>query len=179
MNIFTRNRFIAWLLIILIIINVSAILSFLIFFRNNSSKENPASRTAMQFFRQELSLTNGQDSLVSKINSDYQKAAMPVADSIKSVRMGLLDELSLSSPDPKKLKDFKDQLCVLQSRLQDIGITQYLALKKICTPDQAKSLSVFYEKLYGCDSNCRRMGQGHGPRNDSGKGERHRYRGGR
>jgi hypothetical protein len=179
MNFFTKNRFVVWLLIFLIIVNVSALVTFMIFFHGRTTQQVASpTRSARQSFMQKLSLTPEQDKLVRKINNDYRIAALPVSDSIKGIRMDLLDELSKESPDPAKLKQIKDELCILQTRLQDININQFLSLKKICTRDQTKSLSGFYEKLYGCDSTCGRLRPGRSPCNEAGKGMQHRHRGG-
>lgn len=179
MNFFSRNRFILWVLIILIVINISALVTFIIFFYGKLSPVQPIpGQTTQDGFSHQLLLNSKQTAIVEKINESYRIAARPISDSIKELRMTLLDELSTDKPDSSKLKQINAELCNFQMKLQNVNISQYMSLKKVCTPEQAKSLSGLYEKLYGCDRNCRMMnrGQGKGQGNGKGKGMQHHYR---
>jgi len=169
MNFFEKNRFIAWLLIMLVILNVSALGAFLIYFYGKTPASGlQAVRPTHECLRQELSLNQEQTSAVERTLAGVRLIAGPVADSIRSARLDLLDELEKDHPDTIRLKEIRSAIISYQIKLQDIQIEQFLSFKKICTPEQTRELSGFYLKLFGCDQNCRRMGPG--------EGQQHRHR---
>jgi Spy/CpxP family protein refolding chaperone len=165
MNFFSKNRFISWALIILVIINVSALLSFL-FFTSPKQESSccPADQQQCVAFRDELKLSAAQEKLVAEINNRYMESAAPVAADIKSTRAALLNELETEQPDSIRMDSLSNRIALLQVKIQHENISQYLALKKVCTPQQAQKLSTLYRELYGCPM-----------QNEPGK---HRYRNG-
>jgi Spy/CpxP family protein refolding chaperone len=163
MDLYKKNRLLFWFFIFLVLINISALVTYFIFFRNPGDQmDRPDSQgvAKQEVFRQQLDLTTIQSASVDSINELYRQAAAPVVDSIKAKRSAILDELNNSGPDTMHLNRLVNDLSALQARLQHENIRQYLSLKKICTPDQALRLSGLYRDLYGFD--------------ETGKGNRHR-----
>jgi Spy/CpxP family protein refolding chaperone len=151
MNFFHRNRLIFWVLIILVVINISALISFFIFTKPPAPAPccSPAEQQCIAF-RDELSLSATQTLQVAAINKIYKESAEPVANAIKETRAAILTELEKDSPDSLQLNALTNQLALLQMKIQKENITQYRALKHVCTTDQALKLSALYRDLYGC-----------------------------
>lgn len=175
MNFFYKNRFVFWLMLVLVVINLSALLTFIFYLpyraenvSSNHQEVNPASG-----FQHELSLNPDQSEAVEKINSAYRSSSQPIVDQLRNKRLELLEELSSRNPDTSVLNVLTRDLSLLQTNLQRENIRQYLALKKICTPDQALKLSQLYKKLYGCEQSG--FGKGKGQGRGQGKGMQHRY----
>ena len=169
MNFFSKNRFVFWLLIFLVVINITALTTFLVFFYNNSSgssqqlQKNPGMK-----FRKELSLSPVQSEKVDVILSDYRNSTEPVASNIRNYRAQILEELAKDKPDTTVLNKYVEDLSSMQKQMQKASVNQYMALKQICNPAQCQKLSALYFELYGCQGNCKGMGQG--------KGMMHQYR---
>lgn len=168
MNPANRNRLIFFILIFLVIVNLSAVVTF---FTYRSHNNEVVVCDAMQAecgnaFKSELGLSEEQSRKVEAINVDYQQASSPVVEKIRDIRSSILDELSSDLPDTTYLKQKSDELCDLQLQLQKANFTQFLELKKVCNPEQAQRLSALYRELYG----CARMGNA--------TGRMHRHMGG-
>ncbi|MCX6234307.1 MAG: periplasmic heavy metal sensor [Bacteroidetes bacterium] len=169
MNFFSKNRLVFWLLIFLVVINLTALTTFLVFYSRHSnastqqSRENPGI-----LFRKELSLSPSQSEKVEVILADYRKSTEPVTTNIRNYRSQLLEELAKDKPDTSLLNICADEICLLQKQLQKASVKQYIALKEICNPAQCERLSALYFELYGC--------QGQGKGIGKGKGMMHRYR---
>jgi hypothetical protein len=169
MNFFSKNRYVFWLLIFLVVINLSALVTFLIFFSQNPYRsvqhqpENPGLA-----FRNELSLTPSQSEKVTIILTEYRNSAEPLKANIKNYRAQLLDELAKSEPDTTLLNRYVEEICFIQKLMQKTSVHQYMSLKKICNPDQCRRLSGLYFELYGFKGQGRVMG--------AGKGMMHQYR---
>lgn len=160
MNSSNKNRLIFFVLLFLVIVNLSALATFFIY---RSHQNEVVVCDAMQAgcgnaFKSELGLSEDQSRKVEVINSQYQEASGPVVAQIRNIRSEILDELSAEIPDTLYLKQKSSELCDLQLRLQKANFTQYLELKKVCDPGQAQRLSALYRELYG----CARMGNGRG-----------------
>ena len=157
-------------MIFLVVINLSALISFLLLFSNNRtlSDQNPKGNTEKAFC-EELSLTPVQSEKVGVIMNDYRNVNAPVTANIRDLRGKLLGEVAKDNPDTNILNSCTEEICQLQKKLQKASIAQYMALKGVCTPEQCQRLSSLYFELYGCQGKCKEMGQGQG------KGKMHRY----
>jgi Spy/CpxP family protein refolding chaperone len=169
MNFFQKNRLIFWVLIILVLINISALVSFFLFTKKQAPAGccTPAEQQCVAF-RDELNLSAEQTLKVNDINKSYMESAEPVATSIKAIRAEILTELEKTEPDTTKLNALTSQLALQQMKIQKENIIQYTKLKRVCTPEQANRLSALYRDLYGCpmkDAQKKhryRKGQGNG-----------------
>ena len=151
MNFFQKKRLIFWVMIILVVINVAALSSFFLF------KKTPVpadcctpEKQQCAAFRDELKLSDEQTLKVATINQSYKESAGPISTSIKETRTTILAELDKEQPDTNRLNVFASELALLQLKIQKENIKQYLALKRVCTPEQAQRLSALYRDLYGC-----------------------------
>jgi len=172
MNFFSKNRFVFWLLIFLVVVNLTAFITFLAFFYHVSTptkqnqQENPGAA-----FRNELSLSPAQTEKVKFILADYRKNTEHVTSNIREYRAQILEELAKDKPDTEVMNRCGEQVCLLQKQMQKASVNQYMALKEICNPEQCQRLSALYFELYGCQGQCKGMGKG--------KGMMHQYRGGK
>jgi hypothetical protein len=151
MNFFHNNRLIFWVLIILVVINISALVSFFLFTKPHAPVAccSPEEQQC-NAFRDELKLSASQTLQVEEINKNYKESAGPIVTAIKEARAAILTELEKEAPDTLHLNALTDQLALLQMKIQKENINQYRALKHVCTTDQALRLSALYRDLYGC-----------------------------
>lgn len=160
-----KNRFLFWILIFLIVVNLSALATYFLFPKRPA--EVTCSSSAMEpgcALHAELNLTDDQIRLVDKINSEYKEVSKPISEEIKSKRAAILDELASDIPDTLNINQLSLEISKLQSQLHRENIRHYLELKKVCNTDQAMRLSNLYRELYGC------------PMQEQGRGMQHRYR---
>jgi Spy/CpxP family protein refolding chaperone len=172
MNFFDKNRLAFWILLFLMVINVSALVTFFVANRkvNNNELPSPANKPGGAL-QAELSLAPDQSSKVNEINSAYKASSEPIILSIKEKKVELLEELSKVNTDTNRINTILNDLGIRQHQLQHANIKQFLELKMVCTPEQTKKLSQIYSELYGCDHTGKGKGQGNG----QGMKHRHRY----
>jgi Spy/CpxP family protein refolding chaperone len=158
MNFFHKNRYVFWVLIILIVINISALVSFFLFAQTTPPASCcPADGKLGHSFSNELGLSAAQTEKVSSINQNYKATAEPIVASIKDTRGAILNELEQETPDTSLLNRLTEELSILQKNIQKENINQYMELKKACTPEQAQRLSALYRDLYGCPMQAKGM----------------------
>jgi Spy/CpxP family protein refolding chaperone len=158
MNFFLKNRYVLWVLVILIVINISALVSFFLFARTTQTESCcPVQGKQDHSFSNELGLSAAQTARVSTINQNYKVTAGPIVASIKDTRGAILTELENETPDTNRLNDMTETLAGLQKQIQKENIKQYMELKKVCTREQAQRLSALYRDLYGCPMQSKGM----------------------
>lgn len=163
MELYKKNRLLFWLLLFLIVMNLSALISFCFFMQKKpASTCDPAQAEKCNVFQQELDLSDDQVIRVEEINMRYRSISEPLVGAIREKRDGIMNELENTNPDTNILIRHSMELSTLQNKMQKENIRQYLALKKICNPEQLQRLSGLYRELYGC------------PMKE--KGKQHRYR---
>jgi len=178
MNFFSKNRFVFWLLIFLVVINLSALITFLVFYSYSStgsaqqSQKNPG-----MAFRKELSLSPSQSEKVNIILAGYRNSTEPITKTIRDYRTQLLEELAKDEPDTTLLNKYAEEISFYQRKMQKASVDQYIALKEICNPVQCQRLSALYFELYGCQGQCKGMGQGKGMKHQYRKGQGQQGRG--
>ena len=167
MNFFSKNRFIAWLLVFLVVVNISALISFFVLFANPSaeSRQNmcePARNRPGMAIQKALGLSPQQTMQVDAILACTKSSTDPVIAEIKNKRGEVLEELSKDAPDTLFIHKNTRDICELQKKLQETSVNEYLALRKVCNPGQCQKLSSLFYELYGCPV----MGMGKGMKRD-------------
>jgi Spy/CpxP family protein refolding chaperone len=160
MNFFNKNRLMFWLLLFLVLINISALVTFFMFY--SSQKKQPAENAGLQSFKvfqKELSLTPFQSEKVCSINALHRTISEPIISALREKRSELLEELSSDKPDTLLLKQYAEEIGNLQKELQMASVRQYLDLKVVCDTCQCRKLSSFYFELYGSKGPGKGMGK--------------------
>lgn len=95
MNIFNNNnRIVFWILIFLVLINITALATYSIFMRKPATEPMPSSGFKRGYaLQQELSLVPDQSITVNKINATYQASSEPIVEAIREKKAELLVEL--------------------------------------------------------------------------------------
>ncbi len=172
MNFSNNNRSIFWILIFLVLVNISVLAGYFIVFRNAVNKSIPeiASKPGGAL-KEKLSLTPDQTVKVQEINSVYKSESEPIILSIREKKAELLEELSKENTDTNTVSTLTEEVMMEQTKLQKANIHQFLDLKKVCTPEQTKKLSQIYSELYGYSD----AGKGNGKGKGNGMGRRYRW----
>jgi hypothetical protein len=165
MNDIVKKRLIIYLLIFLVIINLTALLTFL-YFKWSADKPHgfpPGNRFAMhrcisEFCKNELNLSKDQMIKFQKIKSDYHSQANIYIDSLELLRKSMFEELALSQPDKQKLNKIANDIGRLTVTLKLKTIDHFLAIRSICTPEQQKKYFDFIMSKNSCGP-----GPEHGP----------------
>jgi Spy/CpxP family protein refolding chaperone len=160
MNFFNKNRLVFWLLLFLVIINISALVTFFLFY--SGQKKQPAENAGLQSFKvfqKELSLTPVQSEKVCSINARYRINSEPISSALREKRAELLEELSSDKPDTLLIRQYAEDIGDLQKELQMASVRQYLDLKDVCDSCQCRKLSSFYFQLYGTKNPVKGMGK--------------------
>lgn len=171
MNYFNKQKAVFWIMIMVIVINVSAMVTWYVSYHKEKSPEKDTASCGQtcRMLNEELGLSKDQSARVEEINRKFREDAEPVVASIKETRAAMLDELAAPNPDTAKISSFVNSIGKLQANLQRLAVNQFMLLKQVCTPQQSIRLSSIYSEVYGCPKMT--GGQGNGWQHRHGKGQ--------
>jgi hypothetical protein len=157
MNYFNKYRVVFWIMIVMILVNISAFTTYFFYYRANRAviADTVSCSGTCRFLNEQLGLSPGQSGKVSEINRKFREQTEPLVAEIKNTRAAMLNELASGTPDTGKINKFAEKIGELQKTLQRAAIVQFQQLKQVCTPEQCFKLSAIYFDVYG----CRKMGQ--------------------
>ena len=153
MDIFSKNKVLFWLLIVLIVVNLSAIATFFIVrsytMITREQKARPACGADIAF-RDRLHLNGPQQKQFHMINQQFIRISAPTVQALRLKQSELVAELSKESPDSVYLLRLSKEVGDLQSGLTMLTVRHFMQLKKNCTPGQREILLTMYYDIFGC-----------------------------
>ena len=105
-----------------------------------------------------LELNQKQTNDFSEIESLYRNKMHDYMQQLDSIDLALLDELKKENPNILKLDSLAAEAGRIQTRLKKTTAHHFLAIKKLCNPEQKERFNKIIKDL-----NKFKRGQGHGP----------------
>jgi Spy/CpxP family protein refolding chaperone len=158
---FNRYNILFWLIIILLIINVSAITTIFLGIRIKDRKDIKQFPPKIEYHRhhegrlfdRSLNLTEEQRQHFRKAKHKFYSEAKKIAGQMHKKRVEFLNELASDDPDTIKLQEIAEEIGSLHTKLKYQTYKHYLDMKSICTNEQEEKLiKIFKSMLYKEDS---------------------------
>jgi Spy/CpxP family protein refolding chaperone len=158
MDYFNKKRLTFWGVALLVVMNISALAT--IWFqrhRPNAFLRGPEQRPPGRepraddrintFLKHELGLTETQIGKFVSLQREHFRSAKAIHDRIRDLKRDLFNELSASTPDTVKADRLADEIGMQQRELEKLTFYHFLALKRVCTPEQRKKLDTLFGEL--------------------------------
>ncbi len=179
MNYFTKKRVVIWVVVILVVLNVSALITIL-YERNincgpvsiKETEENQRFREINGFMREDLNLSPSQTNKVYRLRRENYVNSNKILQELDQKRKDMLAELQKEQPDQQKLDEIATDIGNLHKNLKLETIQYFLKLKDIIGPEQQIKLNrLFRDMEYYHDQRnngpdrgrARNRGNGFGP----------------
>jgi len=144
----TKNRLLIWIVAILLVTNITTVVSVMINSRRVSAGiQNNGAETAnakVLFFNEHLQLTESQMADFMQVSRKFGQTAGPMTAELDILRRNMIIELARTSPDMGKVEKITEDIGVLHTKMKMATTTYYLGLKSICTPDQQERLKEMF-----------------------------------
>ncbi|HEY4613571.1 MAG TPA: periplasmic heavy metal sensor [Bacteroidota bacterium] len=155
MDYFSKKRLAFWGVVLLVIMNISALTT--VWFQQHRRQEvlrrpelerpGPPQQRVMQFLKEELQLTEGQTTQFAEYQKRHFAHARVIRDAIRDLKHELFQELSTQGPDTVKVQRLAAAIGAEQSELEKITFYHFLDLKRMCTPVQQPKLDALFDEL--------------------------------
>lgn len=155
MNSRIKKQLLIGTIVILIIINISALVTIILhnrFERNQYSEKvfqdnNPKQQGMNYFLRNELKLNNEQFDSFQTINRTYFEKSRNIAIKLHENRILMIEEIANKNPNIEKLDQIAREIGNLHYELKNNTINHFLELKSVCNEEQQVLLQQFFFRL--------------------------------
>ena len=142
MDIFTRNKFLIRIILVLILLNLFSI-GFL--WREKRDRPAPGDRSprkgkenSTQFLRDKLGLSKGQEEAIFQLREDFNRQEEEITVLIRSQRDSMNIVMFHADTDTTFLKNIARRISDNEYRMELLRIEQARKFKDICTEEQLK-----------------------------------------
>jgi hypothetical protein len=157
-----KPKILIWIIVLLLIMNVSAITTMLYHKSQEKKIEEISNVAAMQsgpsmqysgrWFRDELGFNSDQMREFSRFNPVFRQKLRDINIELLQKRQQLLTELSAQKSDTILLNEISDSIGALHSKLKKATYAYYLEFKKICNPGQQEKLNSIFSSMFEGDT---------------------------
>ncbi|MBP6661553.1 MAG: hypothetical protein KA172_00540 [Paludibacter sp.] len=150
-----KNTILIWLVVILVLLNVSTIATIL--YHNyqeqiekqdivlDSQGQNPLNG---RYFRQTLGFTDSQMEVFREVNHEFRPNANRIIIKIDSLKNEMFAEIKKTSSDTVRLNALALQTGNLHAQLKQETNRFYLKIKAVCVPQQLEKLQEAFSPLF-------------------------------
>ncbi|MBN2213338.1 MAG: periplasmic heavy metal sensor [Bacteroidales bacterium] len=156
---FSQNRLLIWLVIFLLVLNISAI-SSIIYHRVRETKEIPSPFQPPiawegrmpdegRFLRDYLELDKAQFEQFMIKRHGFQTKARGITEELREKKVEFLEELNKKDTDTSKIRELSEDIGQLHKALRLESGKYYLGLRTICNDEQRQKLHRFFMHSLG------------------------------
>ena len=149
-----KQRIIQWLNIFLLIINISAFITFLMM--NRPDKKTHDDRfSSDQFLKSELNLSPEQYSRVNSLNNNVFRIYQVFLDKKCELNFELIDELATENPSKAKMDSLCERIGKLDASLKKQSVNHFKNIRSVCTDDQKLLLDHLLKEMLDAGDQCK------------------------
>ncbi len=183
MNALLNNKWMAWILIMLLILNISVLGTILGIYFFRSGKAEPELTPDQRFSGRDLVENARFDSaqLISfhKLRQDFIEGTKPDLERLNLIRRDVIGEMDSREPDTTYLMGLADSIGKVQARIKKATLRHYRDVNRICNPEQKEMVKRYYTRMFFKEGPGQGKMMRKGKRHGQTEGEGHRFRGGR
>ena len=166
-----RSRWMIWALAILVVMNLTTIIT-VIYNRNQLSENKPVTvpnpgmtesssmRYSGRYFRDELGLSMEQMKKFSEFNPEFRQTVMAINRDMADKRNEMLKEMAQKNCDTNRLNALSDSIGYLHAALKKSTYMYYLNFKNICNEQQLTKLEQLFGEMFNNDIQMGQSGRG-------------------
>jgi len=143
-----------WLNVFLLIINLSAFVTFL-FMNRQDSTVHDTKFSSDQFLQTELALTPDQYKKVSALNNDVFRLYQVFLDKKCELNFQLVDELASEKPSEEKMDSLSNRIGQLDAALKKQTVRHFKNVKSVCTESQKLMLGELLKEMLDAGGQCK------------------------
>lgn len=154
MNSVVKKHWKNWLILVLIVLNITTITSIIICRQHFSKVEETIvideEETPIngQCFVKNMDFDKQQRSDFRTINHHFRARVCQIITQLNEQKKGMFSELGQNSPDTLKLNDIARNIGNLHQALKEETSRFYLSVKTLCDEEQQKKLQQYFTPLF-------------------------------
>jgi len=149
MDIFTKNRATNWMIVLLVILNVSSLTTiWFLQLRQSPLPQDNRPDNVRHFLEQELRLTEEQAQQFEELRKQHFVETKAIHEEASQLKKTIMDELFASPPDTAKVESLAEQIGSKQTELEQLRFYHFLNLKSLCEPEQVEKFQALIHEIF-------------------------------
>ena len=153
---FTQHRILIWLIIILLIVNISAIITILysINARNEyrDLKQFPSGKVyagsrGVRLCIDSMKLDESQHQHFRTTKHKFYREAKKITGQMHDKRVAFINELASEKPDTLRIQEIAQEIGSLHAELKYQTYKHFIEMKSVCTKEQKKILMQHFKSM--------------------------------
>lgn len=141
MDIFSKNKFLAWVIIILIVLNVVTLGALWLQKSRGPVHEYPGrmpedKKGPGKFLEQELDLNEEQSKKFAELREQHRTTADGLLKEMRDAREELFEQVKSDNPDMAKVEELENTIGQKTTELEKATFEHFKQLRAICTDEQ-------------------------------------------
>jgi Heavy-metal resistance len=166
MNYFERTRLYLFIIIVLVIFNITAIVAIVYHLRSEHRQMRPDredNRDRGRHLADKIGFDKVQAVQFDTLRADFGRKAKVIMNSIQEKKLEMLNEFTSETPDTAKLYQLTREIGNLHAAMRRLSIDHFLAIKKISTAEQKAKLLGLFRNLMNMEEGPRQFRHGNPP----------------
>jgi Spy/CpxP family protein refolding chaperone len=150
MNYFERTRIYLFIIIILVIFNISAIVAIIYHLRSEHRQMRPDREEGHDRGRHladKIGFDKAQAVQFDTLRADFGRKAKAIMNTIQEKKLEIINEFTSESPDTAKLYQLTRDIGNLHTDMRRLSIDHFMNVKKLCTPGQKTKLLDLFKNM--------------------------------
>ena len=152
MDIFAQKRFMTWAIIILVILNLSALATMLFFVYPKPLPPPPPPQERGQeevqyFLKKELNLSEEQAKQFRELGEQHNMQSRSVQNETHRFKREIMDELFASQPDTVKVERLANEIGIKEAEKEKLLFHHFMDLASVCDQEQKEKFKALIHDL--------------------------------
>jgi Spy/CpxP family protein refolding chaperone len=158
MDYFTNNKIFRWIVLLLFVINITALVTLALKGLNPPKPPLPPPphhRGPMgsefpdlnKFINDEMNFSDEQKKKFNEIRMNYFESSKPMMDKIRESKLKIIDELSKDNPDKNLINAESENVGKLQTEVEKLNADFFISVYALGDEAQKKTLQMFLKNL--------------------------------
>ena len=149
-----KNRAIRWFNYLMLIVNITALLTIMLANRSTENNEHDNQVTSVEFLRKRLNLTEDQYNDLIKLNDKTFRIYYINLDLLCEANIDLLEEMSKDEPNQEEINRITKYIGNINASLKKQTVKHFEHVRSICTPAQKQELVKLFKEIMQLENQC-------------------------
>jgi hypothetical protein len=176
MDLIRQNKFVSWVIAILVLLNLVSIV--MLWSGGRPFREKPPRGQeqdgSAKLLQEEIGFSPEQASRYDALRRSQQEASRPLNDSLNALKLQIAEEVFAARPDDGKVDSMSARIGALQARVEVIRYGFFRELVQLCDSAQRQKLFPILKDVFGRKPPRDRMADDLRPKQNEGNGRKKR-----
>ncbi len=150
-----KQRILYWLNIFLLVINISAFVTFLLMNNSSGKTEHDDRFSSDEFLKTELGLSEEQYHAISAQNNNIFRVYQAFLDMKCELNFRLIEELSSEHPSDSVMDSLANRIGMIDGKIKKQTVNHFKNIRSICNDEQKVLLNQLLKDMLDAGEQCK------------------------